>query len=284
MFRHERGMVGMAAERKATRQRPASARSRRTATAQQRRSRTPAARRGNGGATVKVPVVAPTVKVMKVHVPGRGMSYIGDAGRLAASYLPPADRLAFYGGLGLAAIVGVLDWPVAAAVGLGTMIARRAFRRDTARPSGLRAAATARTEGGTVTERMAEPEAAAAGGRTRARTTSRRSTTRAGGTSRTAAAGRSRSTSRSSTASRSTGASASRSRSTTSRSGGTASRSGGTTSRSGGTTSGSRGTASRSRTETSPSRRAATRATSSGASGTTARGTRTAGSATARRT
>lgn len=243
MFRHERGMVGMAAERKATRQRPASARTRRTATAQQRRARTPAARRGGGGTTVKVPVVAPTVKVMKVHVPARGMSYIGDAGRLAASYLPPADRLAFYGGLGLAAIVGLLDWPVAAAVGLGTMIARRTFRRDMPRPSGLRAAATARTEGATVTERMAEPEAAAAGGRARARATSRpRSTARAGGTSRTTAAGRSRSTSRSSTASRSSGASASRSGGTTSGSRGTASRSRATTSGSQSTTSPSRRT------------------------------------------
>jgi hypothetical protein len=56
------------------------------------------------------------------------MSYVGDAGRLMAGYLPPPERLAFYGGLGLAATLGAIDWPVAAAVGLGTIIARRTGR------------------------------------------------------------------------------------------------------------------------------------------------------------
>jgi hypothetical protein len=61
-----------------------------------------------------------------VHVPG--MSYVGDAGRVVAGYLPPPDRLAFYGGLGLAAVIGAIDWPVAAAIGVGAMIARRTGR------------------------------------------------------------------------------------------------------------------------------------------------------------
>jgi hypothetical protein len=63
-----------------------------------------------------------------MHIPMPGMSYVGDAGRLMAGYLPPPERLAFYGGLGLAAVLGAIDWPVAAAVGLGTMIARRTGR------------------------------------------------------------------------------------------------------------------------------------------------------------
>jgi hypothetical protein len=75
---------------------------------------------------VPVPVLSPHVKVM--HIPMPGMSYVGDAGRLMAGYLPPPERLAFYGGLGLAAVLGAIDWPVAAAVGLGTMIARRTGR------------------------------------------------------------------------------------------------------------------------------------------------------------
>lgn len=57
-----------------------------------------------------------------------GMNYVGDAGRLMAGYLPPPERLAFYGGLGVAAVLGAIDWPVAAAIGLGTMIARRTGR------------------------------------------------------------------------------------------------------------------------------------------------------------
>ena len=56
------------------------------------------------------------------------MSYVGDAGRVVAGYLPPPERLAFYGGLGLAAVIGVIDWPVAAAIGIGAMIARRTGR------------------------------------------------------------------------------------------------------------------------------------------------------------
>jgi hypothetical protein len=56
------------------------------------------------------------------------MSFVGDAGRLIAGYLPPPERLAFYGGLGVAAVLGAIDWPVAAAIGIGTMIARRTGR------------------------------------------------------------------------------------------------------------------------------------------------------------
>ncbi|MCW2946145.1 MAG: hypothetical protein JWR24_2862 [Actinoallomurus sp.] len=89
-------------------------------------------------ATVPVPVVTPHVKVYKLRLPMPGMSYVGDAGHAVAGYLPSPDRLAFYGGLGLAAALGVLDWPVAAAIGIGTMIARRA-NRDRDRESAARA-------------------------------------------------------------------------------------------------------------------------------------------------
>jgi hypothetical protein len=75
---------------------------------------------------VPVPVLSPHVKT--VHVAAPGMSYVEDAGRMVAAYLPPPERLAFYGGLGLAAIFGAIDWPVAAAIGIGTMIARRTGR------------------------------------------------------------------------------------------------------------------------------------------------------------
>jgi hypothetical protein len=69
------------------------------------------------------------------------MSYVGDAGRVVAGYLPPPERLVFYGGLGIAAVLGAIDWPVAAAIGIGTMIARRTgrgmggMRRGGQRPS-----------------------------------------------------------------------------------------------------------------------------------------------------
>jgi hypothetical protein len=80
-----------------------------------------------------------------VHVPMRGMSYVGDAGRVVAGYLPPPERLAFYGGLGLAAVIGAIDWPVAAAIGIGAMIARR-----TGRGAGAMRSRTTRQPGSTT--------------------------------------------------------------------------------------------------------------------------------------
>lgn len=94
------------------------------------------------GATVPVPVVTPHVKVYRFHVPTMGAAYVRDAGRTIATHTPPPERLAFYGGLGLAAAFGVIEWPVAAAVGLGMVLARRALgpgragrTRSTARSS-----------------------------------------------------------------------------------------------------------------------------------------------------
>lgn len=75
---------------------------------------------------VPVPVLTPHLKTL--HVPTPGMAYVEDAGRVVAGYLPSAERMAFYGGLGLAAVLGAIDWPVAAAIGIGTMIARRTGR------------------------------------------------------------------------------------------------------------------------------------------------------------
>jgi hypothetical protein len=140
-FRHVSGeMVGMAAPGRTTREKAASEKTTaRTRTAAPRgrpaRARGGAAARATTeeeerGATVPVPVVTPHVKVYRVRVPAPGMSYVGEVGRALAAYVPSPDRLAFYGGLGLAAALGVLDWPVAAAVGIGTMFARRAARQS----------------------------------------------------------------------------------------------------------------------------------------------------------
>lgn len=38
--------------------------------------------------------------------------------------LPPPRRLAFYGGLGALAVAGLVDWPVAVAIGAATVVAR----------------------------------------------------------------------------------------------------------------------------------------------------------------
>jgi hypothetical protein len=52
----------------------------------------------------------------------------------ATSLLPPRDRLLFYGGLGTAAVLGVIEWPIAIAIGAGIAIAQRSHHADGGRP------------------------------------------------------------------------------------------------------------------------------------------------------
>ncbi len=52
------------------------------------------------------------------------------AAQAVRANLPPTERLLYYGGLGVMATVGVLEWPVAAAVGVGVWLAGRAGARS----------------------------------------------------------------------------------------------------------------------------------------------------------
>ncbi|MGH3375557.1 MAG: hypothetical protein ACRDP6_12520 [Actinoallomurus sp.] len=49
---------------------------------------------------------------------------------LGAVALPPRDQLVFFGGLAALAVVGILDWPVAAVVGVGHLLAARRNKRS----------------------------------------------------------------------------------------------------------------------------------------------------------
>ncbi|HEY2947826.1 MAG TPA: hypothetical protein VGJ53_05410 [Micromonosporaceae bacterium] len=49
--------------------------------------------------------------------------------RTVRSFLPPSERLLYYGGLGAMAVAGILEWPVAAAAGAGVWVATRGQRR-----------------------------------------------------------------------------------------------------------------------------------------------------------
>ncbi|MEY9214117.1 hypothetical protein NI17_021375 [Thermobifida halotolerans] len=84
---------------------------------------------------ITVPVVAPEFKVHRIRIPVPGMpkvnkEEVSTAGRTAADYLPPKDQFAYYAGLGALAAFGVIEWPVAAAIGVGTAIARRPQQTD----------------------------------------------------------------------------------------------------------------------------------------------------------
>jgi hypothetical protein len=48
----------------------------------------------------------------------------------ATSLLPPRESLLYYGGLGTAALLGVIEWPVAIAIGAGIAIMQRSHQED----------------------------------------------------------------------------------------------------------------------------------------------------------
>jgi hypothetical protein len=74
-----------------------------------------------------VPVVNVRVPVLRARVPGLGARAAQTrwAAQAVWANLPPTERVLYYGGLGLLATVGVLEWPVAAAVGAGVWVAGR---------------------------------------------------------------------------------------------------------------------------------------------------------------
>jgi hypothetical protein len=60
----------------------------------------------------------------------RAAARAGQAARLelpvlGSVTLPPKDQLIFFGGLGVLAVVGLIEWPVAAVVGTGHLLAAK---------------------------------------------------------------------------------------------------------------------------------------------------------------
>lgn len=67
---------------------------------------------------VKLPFVP-----VQLRAPGR--ADLDSAAHWASSVLPSGKSLWFLGGLAATAVVGVIEWPVAAAIGVGTALASR---------------------------------------------------------------------------------------------------------------------------------------------------------------
>ena len=74
---------------------------------------------------VRIPV--PNVPLPRVPLPSQHDVIVGavHASNIVRENRPSADQLLYYGGLGALAAFGVVDWPVAAAIGTGVWIARR---------------------------------------------------------------------------------------------------------------------------------------------------------------
>jgi hypothetical protein len=74
--------------------------------------------------TLTVPVV--TGRISTAHIQLPGTAGVADAVRSARSLKPSPAVGLFYGALAATAAIGVIQWPVAAAIGVGTALARRA--------------------------------------------------------------------------------------------------------------------------------------------------------------
>ncbi|GES09005.1 hypothetical protein [Acrocarpospora macrocephala] len=75
---------------------------------------------------LNLPMVSLQVHRPHMHVPHMDTSWAERMMRTGRAAIPPPEQLVYYGGLGVLAVLGAVEWPIAAAIGVGTMIASRA--------------------------------------------------------------------------------------------------------------------------------------------------------------
>ncbi|SEN34215.1 hypothetical protein [Nonomuraea pusilla] len=75
--------------------------------------------------SLDLPMISVRLRAPDIRLPRMSRQEMGHAADIARSFLPAPERLAYYGALGALAALGVLEWPVAAAIGAGTIIAQR---------------------------------------------------------------------------------------------------------------------------------------------------------------
>ncbi|MEQ4717570.1 hypothetical protein [Nonomuraea sp. B19D2] len=186
----------------------------------QQRGRATATPNGKRQFTLDLPMLSIQVRQPDVRMPHIGMPHIemphmemprvsrqelGHYVDVARTFLPAPERMAYYGALGALAVFGVLEWPVAAAIGAGTIIAQRRpgapmfGRQPTRQPSRARETAPAAKEEPTPPSKRATTTR-------RATTTARRgaATTTAGAGGRKTTTGKTTSTSSSTSRRKST--------------------------------------------------------------------------------
>jgi hypothetical protein len=83
----------------------------------------------------------PQLRPPQVHLPSPRMSRenVDAAMESARSFMPDPREAAYYGGLALMAVLDVIEWPVAAAIGVGSIMFRRRQETASQRTEGTRA-------------------------------------------------------------------------------------------------------------------------------------------------
>lgn len=91
---------------------------------------TASAKKDSEGMTVRLPFVTAEFHRPDLRLPEIPMPDVrGTVNNVASSVrdnLPSREEVAYFGGLGLLAALSVIEWPVAAAIGVGTVVAQRA--------------------------------------------------------------------------------------------------------------------------------------------------------------
>lgn len=93
------------------------------------------ARRSPQTATVNLPFVTAQFRRPEVHLPEFGRENVTGAVNAVREKLPPREQMAYFAGLGLLAALSVIEWPVAAAIGVGSVIAQRSAGEHSAKAS-----------------------------------------------------------------------------------------------------------------------------------------------------
>jgi hypothetical protein len=78
---------------------------------------------GRRSATVNLPFVTAQFRMPDMRAPSR--EELEAAAQGVRSLLPSRKSMLFYGGLAVTAAAGVIQWPVATAIGIGTALASR---------------------------------------------------------------------------------------------------------------------------------------------------------------
>lgn len=87
------------------------------------KQRKPAGAGSAEGMTVNLPGVTAEFHRPDHYVPTR--DDLAGAADTVRGYLPSRTMMAFYGGLGALAALSAIEWPVAAAIGVGAAVAQR---------------------------------------------------------------------------------------------------------------------------------------------------------------
>lgn len=97
------------------------------------RGRKPAAKSGRAqtGSAITLPYVTAELHTTQVQLPSMpGSKELSSAAEAVRSNLPSRDQMLFYGGLAAAAAFSVIEWPVAAAIGIGGALIQRNVHKE----------------------------------------------------------------------------------------------------------------------------------------------------------